>query len=137
MSSMLKRGIEVLVGAALVVALLAVHPAVAQAQEGRTAILEAPVATRRRMVDSGLEAWVGKVVQLWAVGEDESWLGVLEGWNERGVVLRYSEEIACFEASRGDRKLSPMMLLFPWSVVRFVGVDLEEFKGNQHLPDRP
>src|SRR5215211_427085 len=90
---------------------------------------------RRTMVDSALEAWVGKVVQLWAVGEDEPWLGVLEGWNERGVVLRYSQSMATFEASRGDRKLSPMMLLFPWSVVRFVGVELEELEGNQHSPD--
>jgi hypothetical protein len=93
--------------------------------------------TRRGMVDSTLEAWVGKVVQLWAVGEDEPWLGVLEGWNERGVLLRYSQEMVCFEASRGDRKLSPMVVLFPWSVVRFVGVDLEELEGNHHPPDRP
>jgi hypothetical protein len=134
---MLKRGIEVLVGAVLVDALLAVLPAVAQAQGGRTAIQEAPVATRWGMVDSGLEAWVGKVVELWAVGEDESWLGVLEGWNERGVVLRYSDGMACFEASRGDRILSPMVVLFPWSVVRFVGVDLEELEASHPLPDRP
>jgi hypothetical protein len=134
---MLRRGIEMLVGAVQVVALLAMHPAVAQAQERTTAIQEAPVATRRGMVDSGLEAWVGKVVQLWAAGEDVSWLGVLEGWNERGVVLRYSEGMACLEASLGDRNLSPMLILFPWSVVRFVGVDLEEFEGNQCPPDRP
>jgi hypothetical protein len=88
------------------------------------------------MVDIALEAWVGKVVQLWAVGEDEPWLGVLEAWNERGVVLRYSEGMACFEASRGDRKLSPMLVLCPWPVVRFVGVELEELEANQHSPDR-
>jgi hypothetical protein len=46
LSLMLKRGIGVLVGAALVVALLAVLPAVDQAQEGRTPIQEAPVANR-------------------------------------------------------------------------------------------
>jgi hypothetical protein len=137
LSLMLKRGIEVLVGAALVDALLAVLPVVAQAQGGRTDIHEAPVATGWGMVDSGIEAWVGKVVELWAAGEDESWLGVLEGWNERGVVLRYSEGMACFEASRGDRMLSPMLILFPWPAVRFVGVDVEELEGNQHSPDRP
>jgi hypothetical protein len=87
------------------------------------------------MVDIALETWAGKVVQLWAVGEDEPWLGVLEAWNERGVVLSYSQSMARFEASRGDRKLSPMMVLFPWSVVRFVGVDLEELEGNQLSPD--
>jgi hypothetical protein len=134
---MLKRGIEVLVGAVQEAALLTVLPAVAQAQVRTTAIQEAPVATSRGMVDSALEAWVGKVVQLWAVGEDEPWLGVLEAWNERGVILRYSEGIACFEASLGDRKLSPMMVLFPWWVVRSVGVDLEEIEGNHHPPDRP
>ena len=88
------------------------------------------------MVDSALEAWVGKLVQLWAVGEDEPWLGILEGWNERGVMLRYGESVARFEASRGDRQLSPMMMLFPLSAVRFVGVELEELEGNQHTPDR-
>jgi hypothetical protein len=134
---MLKRGIEVLVGAVQEAALLTALPAVAQAQVRTTAIQEAPVATSRTMVDSALEEWVGKVVQLWAVGEDEPWLGVLEAWNERGVILRYSEGIACFEASLGDRKLSPMMVLFPWWVVRFVGVDLEEIEGNHHPPDRP
>jgi hypothetical protein len=41
------------------------------------------------MTHGGLEAWIGKVVQLWSAGEDEPWLGILEGWNERGVVLRY------------------------------------------------
>jgi hypothetical protein len=87
------------------------------------------------MADIALEAWVGKIVQLWAVGENEPWLGVLEGWNERGVLLRYSDGMACFEASRGDRVLSPMVVLFPWSVVRFVGVDLEELEGNELSPD--
>ena len=89
------------------------------------------------MVHGGMEGWMGKVVQLWAKGEDESWLGVLEGYDDRGVVLRYSDGMACFEASLCDRKLSPMLMLFPWSTVRCVGVDLEEFEGNQRLPDRP
>jgi hypothetical protein len=46
LSLMLKRSIGVPVRAALVVALLTVLPAVAQAQEGRTPIQEAPVANR-------------------------------------------------------------------------------------------
>lgn len=89
------------------------------------------------MTHSGMETWIGKVVQLRAVGEDEPWLGFLEGWNERGVVLRYAESVARFEASRGDRQLSPMMMLFPWSSVRFVGVDLEELEGRERSPERP
>lgn len=89
------------------------------------------------MTHGGMETWIGKVVQLRAVGEDEPWLGVLEGWNERGVVLRYGESVARFEASRGDRQLSPMIMLFPWSSVRFVGVDLEELEGRERSPERP
>ena len=88
------------------------------------------------MTYGGMEAWVGKVVQLWAVGGDEPWLGVLEGWNERGVVLCYGESLARFEASRGDRQMSPMMMLFPWSSVWFVGVDLEELEGRERSPER-
>jgi hypothetical protein len=77
-----------------------------------------------------MEAWVGKLVQLWATGEDESWLGILEGWNERGVMVRYSEGIARFLASRDDRQSTPMMMFFPWSGVRFLGLDLEELEGE-------
>ena len=95
------------------------------------------MSTQLGMVHSSIEEWVGKVVQLWAVGEDESWLGVFEAWNERGLVLRYSEAMARFEASRGDRTLSPMLMFFPWSAVRFVGVDMEELEGNQHPPEIP
>ena len=88
------------------------------------------------MHKTDLEAWVGKVVQLWVTGEDEPWLGLLEAWNERGVVLRYGESVAHFEASRGDRALSPMMMLFPWLTIRFVGVDLEELEGGERSPER-
>ena len=92
------------------------------------------------MTHGGVETWIGKVVQLWVIGEDEPWLGVLEGWNERGVVVRYGEGVARVEASRGDRALSPMMMLFPWSAVRFVGVigvELEELEGGERAPERP
>lgn len=58
------------------------------------------------MTHGGIETWIGKVVQLWAAGEDEPWLGVLEGWNERGVVLRYGEGVARFEASRATVNLA-------------------------------
>jgi hypothetical protein len=71
LSLMLKRGIGVLVGAALVVALLAVLPAVDQAQEGRTLIQEAPVANRgadaasaRVVVRPGDTPWSISSVQL-------------------------------------------------------------------------
>jgi LysM repeat protein len=67
---MLKRGIEVLVGAALMVALLAVLPGVAQAQEGRAAIQEAPVANR------GADATSARVVirpgdTLWSISSEQ------------------------------------------------------------------
>jgi hypothetical protein len=96
-----------------------------------------PIRTRRRelMVDNiGMEGWVGKVVQLWATGEDEPWLGILEGWSERGVILCYSEDIARFEASRDDRQSSPMLMLFPWSGVRYIGIDLEVLEGDRRPP---
>jgi LysM repeat protein len=70
LSLMLKRDIGVLVGAALVVALLAVLPAVAQAQEGRTPIQEAPVANR------GADAASARVVArpgdtLWSISSEQ------------------------------------------------------------------
>jgi LysM repeat protein len=70
LSLMLKRGIGVLAGAALVVALLAVLPAVAQAQEGRTPIQEAPVANR------GADAASARVVvrpgdTLWSISSEQ------------------------------------------------------------------
>jgi hypothetical protein len=78
-----------------------------------------------------MEAWVGKLVQLWATGEDEPWLGILEGWSERGVVLRYTEDLALFEASRSEQRLSPMLMLFPWWGVRYIGIDLQELEGHE------
>ena len=70
LSLMLKRSIGVLVRAALVVALLAVLPAVAQAQEGRTPIQEAPVANR------GADAASARVVvrlgdTLWSISSEQ------------------------------------------------------------------
>ena len=67
---MLKRGIGMLVGAALVVALLAVLPAVAQAQEGRAARQEAPVANR------GADAASARVLvrpgdTLWSISSEQ------------------------------------------------------------------
>ena len=67
---MLKRGIGVLVGAALVVALLAVLPAVAQAQEGRTPIQEAPVANRGADVASA-RVVVRPGDTLWSISSEQ------------------------------------------------------------------
>ena len=70
MSLMLKRGIEVLVGAALMVALLAALPAVAQAQEGRAAMQEAPVANRGAAVASA-RVVVRPGDTLWSISSEQ------------------------------------------------------------------
>jgi len=67
---MLERGIEVLVGAVLVVALLAVLPAVAQAQEGRAAMQEAPVANRGAAVASA-RVVVRPGDTLWSISNEQ------------------------------------------------------------------
>jgi hypothetical protein len=50
------------------------------------------------------------------------------------VILCYSEDIARFEASRDDRQSSPMLMLFPWSGVRYIGIDLEVLEGDRRPP---
>jgi hypothetical protein len=64
-------------------------------------------------------------------------LGYWKAGTSEAVVVRYGEGVARFEASRGDRALSPMMMLFPWTAVRFVGVELEELEGGERAPERP
>jgi LysM repeat protein len=70
LSLMLKRSIGVPVRAALVVALLAVLPAVAQAQEGRTPIQEAPVANRGADVASA-RVVVRPGDTLWSISSEQ------------------------------------------------------------------
>lgn len=73
-----------------------------------------------------LEAWVGKAVQVLVKGDSDPWVALLEGWDERGVVLRYTEQDARLSESRGEEPLDPMLLLIPWAEVRYVSVGLED-----------
>jgi hypothetical protein len=82
------------------------------------------------MAQSELEAWVGRVVQLLVAGDRDPWPGVLEGWDERGVVVRYTEDMVRFAAENrgGEGPSKPMMLLFPWPALRYVGIELENLE---------
>jgi hypothetical protein len=79
-----------------------------------------------------LEPWVGKFVGVLPAGESEPWVALLEGCDERGVVLRYREEdIRADEASEESEERhwspqKPCLLFFPWTQVSLVGITLEE-----------
>ena len=86
------------------------------------------------MAESGglpgwVEAWVGKVVQVYVHGDSDPLFGVLEDWDRRGVVLRHTEDMVSLTASRvEDVPSEPMMILVTWSAVRYVSVLLEELE---------
>jgi hypothetical protein len=78
---------------------------------------------------SWVEAWVGKVVQVYVHGDSDPLFGVLEDWDRRGVVLRHTEDMVSLTASRvEDVPSEPMMILVTWSSVRYVSVLLEELE---------
>jgi hypothetical protein len=78
---------------------------------------------------SWVEAWVGKVVQVYVHGDSDPLFGVLVDWDSRGVVLRHTEEMVGLTASRvEDVPSEPMMILVTWSSVRYVSVLLEELE---------
>ena len=79
----------------------------------------------------GLEAWVGSAVYVLLTGEREHWVGVLQDWDERGVVLHHTQRDIRFRASEGEAPEEggpdkPMLVLFPWAQVRHVGVLLDD-----------
>jgi hypothetical protein len=78
---------------------------------------------------SWVEAWVGKVVQVYVHGDSDPLFGVLVDWDRRGVVLRHTEDMVSLTASRVENLPSePMMILVTWSAVRYVSVLLEELE---------
>jgi hypothetical protein len=80
---------------------------------------------------SWVEAWVGKVVQVYVHGDSDPLFGVLVDWDARGVVLRHTEEMVGLTASRvEDVPSEPMMILVTWSAVRYVSVLLEELEED-------
>ena len=82
-------------------------------------------------MEGGLvEAWVGKVVQVLVRRDSDPWVALLEGWDERGVVLRYTDLDAQVSESRGEDPLPPMLILFPWAAVDYVSVQLEDVETS-------
>jgi hypothetical protein len=80
---------------------------------------------------SWVEAWVGKVVQVYVHGDSDPLFGVLVDWDARGVVLRHTEEMVGLTASRvEDVPSEPMMILVTWSAVRYVSVLQEELEED-------
>jgi hypothetical protein len=80
---------------------------------------------------SWVEAWVGKVVQVYVHGDSDPLFGVLVDWDSRGVVLRHTEEMVGLTASRvEDVPSEPMMILVTWSAVRYVSVLQEELEED-------
>jgi hypothetical protein len=80
---------------------------------------------------SWVEAWVGKVVQVHVQGDPDPLFGVLEDWDQRGVVLRHTEDMVRLTASRvEDVPSEPMMILVTWSSVRYVSVLMEELEKD-------
>jgi hypothetical protein len=80
---------------------------------------------------SWVEAWVGKVVQVHVHGDSDPLFGILEDWDQRGVVLRHTEDMVRLTASRVEEVHSePMMILVTWSAIRYVSVLLEELEED-------
>ena len=88
------------------------------------------------MVESGglpawVGSWVGKVVQVYVHGDSDPLFGILEDWDQRGVVLRHTEDMVRLTASRvEDVPSEPRMILVTWSSVRYVSVLLEELEED-------
>jgi hypothetical protein len=75
-----------------------------------------------------LESWVGKHIGLLPAGDSEPWVALLEGWDERGVMLRFTEED--IRADELEERYSilrePCLLFFPWSQVSFMMMPLAD-----------
>ena len=72
---------------------------------------------------SWVEAWVGKVVQVHVQGDPDPLFGVLEDWDQRGVVRLTASRVE-------DVPSEPMMILVTWSSVRYVSVLMEELEKD-------
>jgi hypothetical protein len=64
-----------------------------------------------------VEAWVGKVVQVHVHGDPDPLFGVLEDWDQRGVVLRHTEDIAAGGSQPPHQPLEHerLLSLLDWS----------------------
>ena len=84
------------------------------------------------MEDRGLEAWIGREVVVFLTDDSDPWHGLLQDWDERGVVLHHDEKVVRYlqetqgEAAADARPHKPMLILFPWAQVRNVGVFVDD-----------
>ena len=73
-----------------------------------------------------MAAWVGKEVTVFLTGESDPWHGVLQDWDERGVILHHDDKAMRFGQEPGgtddERPHKPILILFPWAQVRLVGI---------------
>lgn len=75
-----------------------------------------------------MEGWVGKAVQLMTHENPDPHVGLLEGWDDRGVVLRFVELGARLYGPPDPKPTPPMLVLFPWSAIAWVSVALEDLE---------
>ena len=73
-----------------------------------------------------MEVWVGKAVRLMTHEYSDPHVGLLEGWDDRGVVLRFAELGARLYGTRDAEPTPPLLVPFPWAVIAWVGVTLED-----------
>ena len=76
----------------------------------------------RRRPDGG----VGNVVRLMTHDDPGPHVGLLEGWDGRGVVLRFVQLGARLYGTRDAEPAPPLLVRFPWAVIAWVGVTLED-----------
>jgi hypothetical protein len=70
------------------------------------------------MAEDGLmEGWVGKVVQVLTHEDPDPHIGMLEGWDDQGVVLRFAELDARLSGPLDEEPTPPMLVHFPWAAI--------------------
>ena len=68
-------------------------------------------------------------MQLLTHEDPDPHVGMLEGRDERGVVLPFAELGARLSGPRGEEP-SPRLVLFPWSTIAYVGVSLGDLEPS-------
>ncbi len=64
-------------------------------------------------------------MQLMTHEDPDSQVRLLEGWDDRGVVLRFAELDARLSGPL-DEEPPPMLVLFPWAAIAWVSVAVED-----------
>jgi hypothetical protein len=77
-----------------------------------------------------MEGGVGEVVQILTHEDPGPHAGLLEGWDDRGVVLRFAELGARLSGPLGEEPTPPMLVLFPWAATAWVSVAVEDVEPS-------